>query len=90
MTDYTVSYTELEELGMIYVCANTELWVANACKERARLAVEEAFTDAVNAFVSRGEVMPGTMEEITKLAFEKGYLIPYKDRVPDIVTPVQP
>lgn len=90
MTDYTISYTELEDLGMLYICANTSEWVNNVCKERARIAIEETFTDAVNAFVSRGESMPGTKEDIIKLAFEKGYLIPYKDRVPDIITPIQP
>lgn len=89
MTDYTISYTELEDLGMLYICADTLEWVNNACKERARLAVEEAFTDAVNAFVSRGEAMPGTKEEIIKLAYQKGYIVAYKDRVVSNITPIQ-
>lgn len=89
MASYSITFSELEELGMQYVCADTNDWVNNACKERARLAVEEAFNDAVNAFISRGEAMPGSKEEIIKLAYQKGYIIPYKDHYIGNTTPTQ-
>lgn len=79
MYDYTVSLSEAENQSMSFVAYNVNDWIQNAVHERARLAFDQTFEAAMHEFLSRGEPMPGSKEEIVSLAFAKGYLKTLKE-----------
>lgn len=79
MYDYTVTLSSIEDQAMSYIAYNVDDWIQNAVHERARLAFDQAFNDAMQEFLLRGEPMPGSREEIVALAFAKGYLKTLKE-----------
>jgi hypothetical protein len=74
MTDYTVTYTETEEKAMQYVAADVNEWIQNAAHNRARIAIEEIVTIAVQKFLETGQSIPSSKEEIVAAAYTNGWI----------------
>lgn len=80
MTTYTVNYTETENNAMSYVAANVNDWIQNAAHERARIAIDEIVTLAVQKFLEAGQSIPGSKDEIVAAAFANGWVKTAQER----------
>jgi hypothetical protein len=80
MANYTIEYTETEDLAMHYVAVSADDWIQNAAHERARIAIEEIVQIAVQQFLAVGQSIPGTREEIVAAAFANGWVKSAADR----------
>jgi hypothetical protein len=74
MANYTIEYTETEDLAMHYASLSADDWIQNAAHERARIAIEEIVQIAVQQYLAVGESIPGTREEIVTAAFTNGWV----------------
>jgi hypothetical protein len=74
MANYTIEYTETEDLAMHYAALSADDWIQNAAHERARIAIEEIVQIAVQQYLAVGESIPGTREEIVAAAFANGWV----------------
>jgi hypothetical protein len=80
MTTYTVEYTETENKAMTYAAADVDDWIQNAAHERARIAIDEIVTIAVQKFLEAGQSIPGSKDEIVSAAFANGWVKTAADR----------
>ena len=74
MTIYTVEYTETENKAMEFVSASVDEWIQNAAHERARIAIDEIVTLAVQKFLEAGQSIPGSKDEIVAAAYANGWI----------------
>jgi hypothetical protein len=74
MTNYTISYTQEQELAMQYVTASVDEWLQNAAHERARLAVDEIVQLSVQKFLTTNQPIPQTKLEIVSAAYANGWI----------------
>ena len=74
MASYTVNYTETEDKAMQYAAASVDDWIQNAAHERARIAIDEIVTLAVQKFLEAGQSIPGSKDEIVAAAFANGWV----------------
>lgn len=74
MTTYTVNYTETENKAMEYAAVNVDDWIQNAAHERARIAIDEIVTIAVQKFLEAGQSIPGSKDEIVAAAYANGWI----------------
>ena len=74
MTTYTVNYTETENKAMQYAAASVDDWIQNAAHERARIAIDEIVSLAVQKFLEAGQSIPGSKDEIVAAAFTNGWI----------------
>ena len=74
MTTYTIEYTETENKAMEYAAVNVDDWIQNAAHERARIAIDEIVTIAVQKFLEAGQSIPGSKDEIVTAAFANGWV----------------
>ena len=74
MTTYTINYTETENKAMEYVSASVDEWIQNAAHERARIAIDEIVTLAVQKFLEAGQSIPGSKDEIVAAAYTNGWI----------------
>lgn len=80
MINYTIEYTETENNAMSYVAANVNDWIQNAAHERARIAIDEIVTLAVQKFLEAGQSIPGSKDEIVAAAFANGWVKTAQER----------
>lgn len=71
---YTINYTETENLAMQSIALSVDDWIQNACHERARIAIDEIVKIAVEKFLEQGSTIPGSREEIVAAAFTNGWV----------------
>jgi hypothetical protein len=80
MANYTIEYTDTEDLAMHWAALSADEWIQNAAHERARIAIEEIVQIAVQQFLAVGQSIPGTREEIVAAAFANGWVKSAADR----------
>ena len=49
-------------------------WIQNAAHERARIAIDEIVSLAVQKFLEAGQSIPGSKDEIVAAAFTNGWI----------------
>lgn len=86
MTDYTITLSEAEDKALSYVAYSQQDWIDNAVHERCRIAIDEIVKITVEKCLETGTPIPGSKDEMVELAFQKGWVVPAKDRP----TPVPP
>jgi hypothetical protein len=74
MPKYTINYTTTEDKAMQYAAASVDDWIQNAAHERARIAIEEIVSIAVQKFLEAGQTIPGSKDEIIAAAFDNGWV----------------
>ncbi len=74
MPKYTINYTTTEDKAMQYAAASVDDWIQNAAHERARIAIEEIVSIAVQKFLEAGQTIPGSKDEIVATAFDNGWV----------------
>jgi hypothetical protein len=74
MTNYTISYTEEEELAMQYIATSVDDWLQNAAHERARQATDEIVQLAVRKFLESGQPIPSSKLEIVSTAYSNNWI----------------
>lgn len=74
MATYTIELTETEDLAMQYAALDVDDWIQNAVHERARIAIENIVSFAINKFLEAGQSIPGSREEIVAAAFANGWV----------------
>lgn len=84
--NYTIELTETEKLAMEYIAYNPQDWVENAMKERARIATEEIVKLAVDKFLTTGQPIPGSREEIVAAAYANDWIQTAKYRTDNAST----
>ncbi len=85
--NYTVEYTQTEDLAMQYAAASVDDWIQNVAHERARIAIDEIVKVAVEKFLEAGQSIPGSKDEIVAVAFENGWVKTAADRNKEINIP---
>ena len=66
MTTYTINYTETEDKAMQYVSADVNDWIQNAAHNRARIAIDEIVSIAVQKSLEIGQPIPGLTAALKK------------------------
>ena len=84
--NYTVTLTETEKSAMEYIAYDAQEWIENAIKERARIAIEEIVTLAVQKFLAANQTIPGSREEIVAAAYSNGWIQTAKYRTDNATT----
>lgn len=74
MATYTINFTETEDLAMQYAAVSVDDWLQNMAHERARIAIEEIIQLAVQKFLSAGQTIPSSREEIVAAAYKNGWI----------------
>jgi hypothetical protein len=74
MINYTVEYTETENKAMQFIAADVDEWIQNAAHDRARRAIDEIVTLAVQKYLEAGQSIPGSKDEIVAAAFANGWI----------------
>lgn len=85
---YIVDLTETEDKALGYAAFSPQNWIDNAAHERARIAIDEIVSIAVQKCLEQGIQIPSTKEEIINLAFEKAWVVAAKD-IPVPVIPTE-
>jgi hypothetical protein len=80
MANYTITYTDTEDLAMHYAALSADDWIQNAAHERARIAIEEIVQIAVQQFLAAGQNIPGSKDAIVAAAFANGWVKSAADR----------
>jgi hypothetical protein len=80
MNNYTITLTDTEKSAMEYVAHDTQTWVENALKERARVAIDEIVKIAVEKFLAANESTPSSKDEIVAAAYSRGWIVALKDK----------
>lgn len=80
MTDYIVTLSEAEDKALSYVAYSQQDWIDNAVHERCRIAIDEIVKICVEKCLETGTPIPGSKDEMVELAFQKGWVVPAKDR----------
>ena len=80
MANYTITYTETEDLAMHYAAVSADDWIQNAAHERARIAIDEIVQIAVQQFLATGQNIPGSKDAIIAAAFANGWVKSAADR----------
>jgi len=80
MANYTITYTDTENLAMHYAAASADEWIQNAAHERARIAIDEIVQIAVQQFLAAGQNIPGSKDAIVAAAFANGWVKSAADR----------
>lgn len=90
MMQFTVTLSDEEALSMSTICGDTQLWIENAVRERARIAMDEIVATAVNKSLETQTVLPATKAEIVSVAVQRGWVKTFQDLnarvVPGVVT----
>ena len=74
MANYTVTYTNAEDLAMQYVAADVDDWIQNAAHERARIAIEEIVQITVQKCLENNIQIPGSKDAMVELAYDEGWV----------------
>lgn len=74
MANYTVTYSNAEDLAMQYVAADVDDWIQNAAHERARIAIDEIVQITVQKCLETNTQIPGSKEAMVELAYEEGWV----------------
>ena len=80
MSNYTIEYTETEDLAMHWAALSADEWIQNAAHERARIAIDDIVQIAVQQFLAAGQSIPGSKDAIVAAAFANGWVKSVADR----------
>lgn len=80
MTTYIISVSEAEDLALSHIAYSSETWVNDFVHERARVAMDDIVSIAVQKCLQENIQIPGTKEEIVSLAFSKKWIETAKER----------
>jgi hypothetical protein len=81
MTEYTINYTNAEDLAMQYITVDVNEWIQNVAHERARLAIDEIVQITVQKCLENNIQIPGSKEAMVELAYEEGWVQVASNRV---------
>lgn len=83
---YTVQLTEAEDLALSFIALSQQDWIDNFVHDRCRIAIDEIVSICVEECLKTGTQIPSSKEEIVKLAFEKNWVKPAKERGAEVST----
>lgn len=72
--NYVISLTETEDLALSYIAVDPKEWIINAAKSRALDSTNEIVQFTVQKCLENNVQIPGSKEEIVKLAFDKEWI----------------
>jgi hypothetical protein len=70
---YTVTYTEAEDMAMQSVTVSVDSWIQNICHQRSKQAMDTIINNSINKFLDAGIPIPSTREEIVLTVFANGW-----------------
>ena len=79
MIQFTVTLSDEEALAMSTMCGDTQQWIENALRERARIAMDDIVATAVNQSLQTQTVLPATKAEIVSFAVQQGWVKTFQD-----------
>jgi hypothetical protein len=71
---YTIILTDAENLALAHIAADPQEWIDNAVHNRCRIAIDEIIALTVERCLAAEIQIPGSKEEIIKLAKKQGWL----------------
>jgi len=77
---YTITITAAEDAALSYVAYSQKEWIENAVHERARIAIEEIVSITVQKCLDTGTQIPGSKDDMVKLAFKNGWVKSAEER----------
>ena len=80
MAKYTITLTAAEDAALSYVAYSQKDWIDNAVHERARIAIEEIVGITVQKCLDTGTQIPGSKDDMVKLAFKNGWIKSAEER----------
>jgi hypothetical protein len=80
MAKYTITLTAAEDAALSYVAYSQKEWIENAVHERARIAIEEIVGITVQKCLDTGTQIPGSKDDMVKLAFKNGWVKSAEER----------
>jgi hypothetical protein len=80
MAKYTITLTAAEDAALSYVAYSQKDWIDNAVHERARIAIEEIVGITVQKCLDTGTQIPGSKDDMVKLAFKNGWVKSAEER----------
>ena len=79
MMQFTVTLSDEEALAMSTICGDTQQWVENALRDRARIAMDAIVDTAVTQSLQSQTVLPATKAEIVSFAVQHGWVKTFQD-----------
>lgn len=76
--NYTISLSEAEDLAMQSVSYSVDDWIQNMCHERARVAMDDIISKAIQMYIDNGVSVPLSRDEIVKDVFNRGWFLTSK------------
>jgi hypothetical protein len=80
MTTYSVTLTHTENSALGYASLTQQAWIENVIRERCRIAIDEIVTIAVQKCLETNTQIPGSKDDIVKLAFDMGWVLSGEER----------
>jgi len=80
MAKYTITLTAAEDAALSYVAYSQKDWIDNVVHERARIAIEEIVGITVQKCLDTGTQIPGSKDDMVKLAFKNGWVKSAEER----------
>ena len=80
MTTYSVTLTHTENSALGYASLTQQEWIENVIRERCRIAIDEIVTIAVQKCLETNTQIPGSKDDIVKLAFDMGWVLSGEER----------
>jgi hypothetical protein len=80
MAKYTITITAAEDAALSYVAYSQKEWIDNVVHERARIAIEEIVGITVQKCLDTGTQIPGSKDDMVKLAFKNGWVKSAEER----------
>lgn len=81
MATYTITLTDAEDSALAYESISVQEWIDNVVHNRCRIAIDEIVAISVEKCLQERIQIPGSKDEIVKLAFQKGWVKTSADRV---------
>lgn len=76
---YTIELTDEENLALGYAAFSQQEWIDNAVHERCRIAIDKISQITIEQCLQENIQIPGSKQEMTNLAFQKGWVKLAKD-----------
>lgn len=80
MPSITLILTEVEHLALGAVALSPDEWINNAVHERCRTAINDIVAFTLEKCLANDIQVPGTKDDIVKLAFQQGWVTSAADR----------
>lgn len=73
-TQYTITLTYAENIALSVVSYSQQEWIDHAVRDRCRIALDDIIKISVDKCLEEGITLPGSKDDIVKLAVEKGWV----------------